>query len=480
MSDQPSDSTPETTVVITRKRRLFLPIVFGVIVLVVAGVLISRAGLDKALVKQKLDAFIAQAREEAKNQGRDIDITYGNLEVKGGLSNKHVVVQQVVLLVKPLQPAPMTPGQQVRPDAIQVSTPRIEIYPEAMDMSALRVDLPQPINFALQDAPDKSLLKITNATPPSVLVSRDEVATQPYNRVKYSFPTQVDFTYLREEQATGAEDAAPTLDPVYETLRVESAQPGSVETHFATDASRLGDVRINFGELKLTPQAVPEGSVTIAAIKGEWSNSLSAQKQNIMHTTLNFGPLTAPAELLPYAPISLSLDATYEAAMPQTAEAVASIQSQQAVMTLKDFTLTTKDAAVKANAGFTANASDVLPIGKASIALTNVPYILDRLRNNGVLDPVRDEVVTASLQLITGQPIVEIKDAEIPIERARGGAFNIGKTTFEELVATFLKVAMGHKGAIMPVQPSTSAPQLPDPAKPKAPGEPLHDPSIRG
>lgn len=480
MKDHPSDSIPETTAVMTHKRRLFLPITAGIVVLVAAGVLISRAGLDKALVKQKLDAFIVQAKEEAKNQGRDIDITYGDLKVKGGLSDKHVEVTALVLKIKPLQSAPLTPAQQVRPDAMQITTQSIEIYPEAMDMSALRVELPQPIDFALVDAPEKSLLKILSTTPSSLLISQDQIENRTYNRVVYRMPGSVDFTYLREEQASGVEDATPKLAPVYETLRLVTLQPGTVETRFATDESRLGDVRVDFGQCTLTPQSAPEGSVTIAAIKGEWSNSLSAQKQNVMRASLNFGPLTAPVALLPYAPISLSFDATYEAAMPQTAEAVASIQSQQAVMTLKNFALTTRDAAIRASADFTANATDVLPVGNAAIMLTNVPYILDRLRNNGVIDPLRDELLSASLQQITGEKIAEMKDIEISIARARGGAFTIGKTTFEELVALFLKTAMSHKDTITPKLPNAAAPQLPDADKPKAPAQPIADPSVRG
>ena len=93
-----------------------------------------------------------------------------------------------------------------------------------------------------------------------------------------------------------------------------------------------------------------------------------------------------------------------------------------------------------------------------------------------------------------------MKDLDIAIKRERGGAFQIGKTTFEELFATILKQAMQSKsgGAVIipsskevppaPTVPNTVAPapqsklvpQLPPADKPRLSPIEVRDSGVRG
>ncbi len=458
-----TDETPATETSKKKKRGLVVPIAVAIIALALAGFLASRAGIDKVLVKQQLDNFIAQIKERGRAQGRDIDLRYGELEVVGSFASKHVVVHNPVLVVQPLERQPLKPGEVKRTDSLRVSTPTLEIYALAMDMSSLRIQASEPIDFADNETPEKSLLKVKANVPFIETITQKTVNDVPYIETHYQSPTEIDLTYLRENQAAGVEEATPTVVPVYETLRLAVAQGSGVDSNLATDKSGLGDVKVNFKNIVLTPMAATEGAIKIAEITGGWSNGLNEKKLNVIQTSLKAGPVTSEAKDAPYLPIMLDVDASYEGAMPKTPEAIASIQSPESLIKLKQFSLTTKDASLTATADFNANASDMLPVGKANIALKNAPFVLGELRQFGVLNPQSESFVGKVLQAITGKPVDQLTDVEIPVERVRGGAFKIGQASFEELVALFLGEAMRAKAgvpadAVAPAAPGASVP----------------------
>jgi len=177
--------------------------------------------------------------------------------------------------------------------------------------------------------------------------------------------------------------------------------------------------------------------------------------------------------------------------MPKNAAAVASIQSPESLITLKQFSLTTKEASLKASANFTANASDVLPVGTANVALVNVPFVIGELRKYKVVNPANEATVNHLLQLLTGAPVEQLTDVTIPIERARGGSFKIGNTTFEELFAVLLKEALqkrsqGDAPATVSPVPAEGVnsrplvPTLPPADKPKSAPIEIPDQGVRG
>ncbi len=478
----------------TKKRRLWLMIA-GAVALALIGFFASRAGLDKALVKQQLDDFIAQVKEKGQAQGRDITITYGELAVVGRFAAKHVVVHDPVLSIQPSNRTAPKPGEKPVVNGLRITTDRLEIYPDAMDVSRLRIEAPTPIRFADIDAPDHLLLSVKSNVAPIVIVGHKTLGDTLYHHVSYQSPSEMEFTYLRERHAKGVEDQTPDLSPVYETLSISMAPGGAIDSSMAADASGLGRINVAMQAVKLIPKAAPQGAITIAEITGEWSNQLNDKKLNVVHALASIGPITADIPTVPYLPIALHLDATYEGAMPKNAQAIASIQSPDSLITLKQFSLTSKDASLSATANFTASASDVLPVGTANMTLTNIPFVMGELRKYKVLNARNEAVVQQLLQLLTGKPVAEIRDAVIPIERARGGAFRIGQTTFEELFTVLLKGAwqlrpaaseppMGAPASIAPEAPQSlnqgHVPRLPPAGKPRLAPIEILDQSVRG
>ncbi len=483
-----------------KKRSLILPIAAGVVALAVAGFLASRAGLDKALVKQQVDDFIARLHEQGAQQGRDITLTYADLEVAGGLTNKHVVMKAPVLTVKPLASQAAVPAADKKAtDALRITTPQVAIYPDAVDLSALTVKAADAINFAGEEAPEKSLLKVTPSAPIAVSVANIKKGDVPYSEISASLPPKLEMVYLRETQAEGKEEETPTLVPVYETLSVTMDAGGSTKTSLAEDGSGLGTAATSYRNIVFTPEKAPDQALTIAEISGNWSNSLNEKKLNVITAALKFGPVTSANADAPYQPVALELDASFEGAMPKTPESIANTQSQDSVMTLKTFSLTTKDASLKASANFTANTADVLPVGTANITLTNAPYVLAELKKHELLSPANEQLVTLVLERVTGTPVAQLTDVVIPIERARAGAFKVGNSTFEELFALLLQHAMAAgKGKIVPAPSAEPAPvmdgstgpqgalemphvpQLPSADKPKLNPIEIPDQSVRG
>lgn len=465
-----------------KKRRLFIPIAVAVVTVAVVGFLTSRAGLDKALVKQQIDRFVVEIKEKGRTQGRDIELTYGDLEVVGSFASKHVVIHDPALRIRPLKNEPQPVNKEI--DALLITTPTISVYPQSVDLSALRVEAADLINFAALNAPDKSLLSIKSAAPITVSIARKKIGDREFRQVDYQSPTQILFTYLKEQQASGAEDLTPSIVPVYQSLQLNLDKGGGFTSSIARDESGLGEAEISLRNLVVTPQEAPEGALKLAEITASWSNALNENKLNAVHVAAKIGSVTSDNPALPYLPLALDIDATYEGMITGSPESISQVKEQESTMLLKVFSLTAKDASVKATGSFTANTADVLPVGRADITLSNTQFLLAELRKFGFVNPANEPLIASVAQKITGVPLAELKDVTIPVERVRSGSFKVGGTTFEELFAIFLKQAMQRKTAgtedAVPQTARPSVPQLPPADKPKSMPIDVPDSSVRG
>ncbi len=483
-----NDATPPVvdTLLKKKKRGLFLPLALVFLGIAVVGFIASRAGLDKALVKQQIDGFIEDMQEKGRTQGRDINLTYGDLEVVGSFASKHVVMHNPILSIKPLNRKPAVVDGKPVVDALLVTTPTIAIYAQSMDFSSLRIVAPDPIDLAAEDAPQKSLLNVTSDMPLSVTIDHKKIGDVRTTDIHYQSPTQMLLTYLHEQQATGEEEATPTLVPVYQSLQIDMAKDGGVRSSMAADGSGIGEASIFFHDIVLTPKEAPEGAMRIAQISGRWSNQLNEKKLNALAGSFTLGPVTSANTAAPYLPVMVDIEGSYEGMLSKTPQSIAQVQTQELAMALKKFSITTKDASFNATGNFTANAADVLPVGSANIALTNAPFVLGELRKFGLLDATSEPLVLAALQQVTGAPEQAWKDINIAVERARGGSFKIGQTTFEELFALFLKHALESKragepsAAAAPAKTPHLVPALPPVDKPKAAPIAVPDHGVRG
>ncbi len=455
----------ETT---AKKRKFLLPAILAVVALLVVGFLASRAGLDKAIVKQRLDEVIATLKERSRASGTDIEITYKDIEVTGNFIDKKVVVHEPMFRMRPLvkstNPAPN------HMDSIVVTSPELIIIPKSVDLSSATYSLPKAINLADEATPDKSLLKVEPSTPLEVTLSETIKNNVTYMNTSHVPPASLKLTYLKVEQAEGVEDQAPTVNPVYRVLTVNVGAGSKAESSFATDNSGLGTADVNYKQITLVPEEQPEGVITVAGIDSHWSNVLNDKGFNVISAKSTVGPITADASILPHSPVAMDIDFSFEGPMNQagvTAAQEPTGEARDTLIQLKKLELSFKDAGLSASGNFTATPSDILPVGSAALKVTNLPLILDTLRKNQVVTANNEAWLLPVIEKITGAPVASLTDVDVPITRERGGAFIVGKSTFEELFALMLKSAMA--GSPTPMQLNSDGAPVPKIETPVAP-----------
>ena len=445
----------------SKARKFIIPILIGIVLILVVGLVASRSGLDKALLRQRIDAFAISLNKKGKAEGRDIQLTYKDIDILGSITNRHAVILEPQLSIKPL----VADGKQANPsDSLIMRTAAVAIFPKAVDLTKLTVQMEKPIEFFDGADESRKLLTVTSDEGFKADIQQHAVNDRPYLAVTHTMPADIDLVYLREQQAEGKEEETPNIVPVYENLKLTQTPGGIIRSDMAQDGSGLGEAEVKLADLAIIPEVQPEGAIRIARIDSTWKHALNEKNHHVVDARLHIGDITAVPDVLPYAPMALSLDATYEGAAPQTAKDLASIREQESSIKLNKFAITAKDASLTATADFVASATDILPVGMATISLTNVPFILGELHRYRVLDK-NDAMVGDILALVTGVPASELKDAAIDVSRVRGGSFTIGKTTFEEIFATVLKNSMTRRIETPAPGPTDAAPAEDKPAR---------------
>ncbi len=429
-----------------RSRRIILGTLSVLVLLIAGAILASKTGLDRALVRQQLENIAAQIKASGAAQGRDVAFTYGEVEITGSFSDKHAVIHQPVLEVKPLEAEGYVKPEGDAPKTLRITSEIMNVYPEAANLQAMRIELPQPLEFSTIEDPTKKLLTVAPTTPLAVRYANTTRDKAPVAHWQFKLPGETQFTYLREQVAQGEEEQTPTITPVYETM-VMNVDSGEGELSLQRNHSGLGEGVLDIKNIRLAPESAPkEGLVTIDQIVSQWSNQRNEKNLNVVNSRFLIENINADPALLPYAPISASAEVIYEGAIPSTQEELASMQAKESAFKLKSFSITTKDATFTASADFVASAEDRLPVGMANVSVTNLPFIMGELKKFNLVNEDREQLIAALLQQVTGTPYGEMKDVVVDVQRSRGGSFKIGKSTFEELFATLLQASLG-KGA---------------------------------
>ncbi len=416
-----------------------LLIILTVVVLVIAVVLLG-SGVDRDQLQKQVDAFAESLHDSAEKHGRDITFTYREITVEGWIANRHGVIHDPKIVSKPLN------GDAK--DSLVITTPIAEIYPKSADLSAIELQLSQPLEFTTEDAPEKKLLTIKANAPLTWQFAQTQENKVDYLDVTHPVATRLELTYLREQQAHGVEDETPQLVPIYKDLIITAAEGGSIRSHISNDERKLGTMVVDVRDVHLFPKDVPNGAMIIAEISIQASNAINDKNRQISSVKLHCGDLSASPSMIPYMPISLRVDASYDRAAG--GDSVAS----DASIKLTEFMLSTLKSKLSAQADFTAHANDFMPQGTANITLTNLPYVLKELRNRAAIEEKDEAFITPIVEKISGQKLAEIADLVVDINRPQGGSFTIGKSTFEELFALALSGAMKQAKPQPPAAPA--------------------------
>lgn len=459
----------------SRSRRVIIGTLSVLVLIIAAAVLASKTGLDRALVRKQLETIASQMKASGAAQGRDVTFTYGEVSIEGNFGNRHAVIQTPVLEMKPLEAEGFVKPQGDGPQTLRVSTPVMHIFPEGVQLSAMRIELPKPVDFTTMEEPQKKLLTIEANNPLAVRYANTTKNKAAVSHWNFKAPDETRFTYLREQVAEGAEEQTPTITPVYETL-VMNMDSGQGEMSVHRDGSGLGEGSLEMKNIRIAPQSAPkEGLVTIKQVVSHWSNQRNEQNLNVVNSSFLIDTIDADPILLPYAPISASAEVLYEGAIPTTQEEFATLESKESAFKLKTFNISTKDASFSANADFVASPEDRLPVGMANVTVNNLPFIMAELKKFELVSDDRERIIAMLLQQVTGTPYGEMKDVVVDVQRTRGGSFKIGKSTFEELFATLLQASLGQGAgpkAVITPPGATTTPVIP-PAEERKAEEPI-------
>ena len=446
MQEQPS------TNVARKSGKRIVGIVVGIALLAGGGWLaLQQFGLDATLVKQQLDTIAKQLRDDGKKDGRHIALSYGDIEMAGGALNRHALVRDVSLLLKQENG---TPGTVSKPNSLLITSAVMELHTRGTDRLTLR--FLHPIIVASEEAPTRAMLQVSGNAPLSVTFGQTKVADVLYAEWEQALPSELRVTYLKEEQAAGAEDQTPTVVPVYQTVIVTSAKAESF-VQFAQDESGLGNATLTLDDVRVMPEGIPEGTVSIGQVRGRWSHVLNETGEPVIEGNLTVNAIEAAPELIAYAPITLAFDARQQGHMPRPGLPAQKPSSYQ----LKTFSLKAKNAAIDATADFASQPGETLPVGTAKLSVKNLPFVMKELKHFSVLDAADDPLLTAIIERVAGKPYADITDVDVAIARPKNGAFTIGKSTFEELFALVLtskinELSGGNADVIAPPQPRLS------------------------
>jgi len=436
MSDQTTSEKPASST-----RKFILPVAIVIVLIGVIGFIASQAGLDKALVKQAVDRFAADLAKSTAESPAQMTLTYKDIRLEGGFSSRFAIIE-----------SPEIREKNLRDESVTIyRTPEIELHPTSADLSSMRIEAARPITIvgnAESSAPATTV--ITQKSAITVDVAPEQKNGRTYIATNVSLPD----AFLLDGSADEA--GAPwqmtvTMAPGA-TIKRSVIEGGS-------DWTSLSDSSVSAKTIKIVPEGKPERTITIDAIESSFSNTLNEQNLNVVDINANIGPISGSKDVLPYGAITAALELNFEGALARSPEAFAEAKSNESSIKLKTLSLKSENAALYATADFVSGASDLLPVGTANITVENLPFVLEELHKTAVLDEQNEKLLATVVERTTGQPIGTVKDLSIDIKRVRDGAFQIGNTTFEEIMALVLKSALTNKmaPAVMPDAPAMPA-----------------------
>lgn len=127
-------------------------------------------------------------------------------------------------------------------------------------------------------------------------------------------------------------------------------------------------------------------------------------------------------------------------------------------VTLNNVTISNPDFQLRATGNFINTVGDPLPSGEVKIDIDHIQAFLA----SEIVAMQGKDLISGALTKIVGQPLDDQDQTSFVLKREKNGVFYVGKTTFEELVASMLTGGMiGH--------PSSSGGRLPDAQLPVRP-----------
>ncbi|MFN8930213.1 MAG: hypothetical protein ACK5WQ_07625 [Alphaproteobacteria bacterium] len=405
-------------------KKFILPVFLLVVAIGVGTYFASKAGLDKALFKQALDTWIEQSEKRAAADGLDLSIAYDEVTIAGGFITRHAIIHNLRVTQTTLQ---QTPTKVVYRTAV------VKFLPNSHDFKNFTLQLPAPLEKIENGQGDVSA-SLVSETPLVIEVRPMTLNGENYQQIRHKLSPKITIKHLVGQEAIGAEEATPSLTPRYESIEITSEN--GIMNYLANDKTMLlAQASFAADNIRIVPIGNEQKTISIAAISSNFEDNLNPKKNNKMTLDFSLDNLVANDEYIANTPISLMVNFAYVGAKPETPEQLAAATPQQTSFKLSNFALHTKAAKLDATADFVTSSDDILPVGTATVTMTDLPAWRKILADAQLSDIKTEEVANTFLLRTVGERLVDATDVTLDINRARGGTFEVGKVTLEEVMA---------------------------------------------
>lgn len=413
-------------------------VLIGLAVVLLAGggaYFASKRGLSEAVLTQIVDSWIAEQEKVAKQDGTDVDIAYDAIHLEGSFSDHYIVIEKPRLRVPPEG----VPLDQAGDMVSTFTTDRIILYPETTTLERVRIELPDAL-MLFQDDPKNPKLRLKANTPLMIAIGQDKVDGARYTTVNHYIPNEWKIDYLKGQEAQGEEDATPVLAPNYVPYTLTLNEGARYHSRTLV-GGLLGEGSLVATGIKIV-DANQKDVVSVANINGDWKGVIEENDYLLQALKLNVEDLVAGEELTEitaYLPASFKLDANMSELQPG-GSGIADMPTSSVAIDV--FDLKMHDTAVVLHGGFESRDGEILPVGKVDVSIKNLAGLASQLQQDGYITVQDVRIIQDAANAILGDKNDLTSNADFAIERTRGQAATIGKTTFDELVATVLHSAM--------------------------------------
>lgn len=420
-------------------RKFFLPVVVAILAIGAIGYVASKAGLDKALVKEAVDDFAANLQSSSHDT---LSLTYKDIRIEGGFGDRHAVIVEPQLK--------QSPEALESEEMVIYTTDAVLLYPHSSDLSTLKLVLPHPIRgYRGVDTSVEPSITVTQRLPIEVTAETETINGKSFVVSHIALPDSLLIDGRPSERDKPWNQMTMNMKPGATIVNSHTNSPNAPEG--------LGRTEINLEDVVITPQHDPADAITIKKFVTRYNNTQDKNGGSHVEVTADVGPVTGNEKTIPYAPMEFTMQLGYEGLLSSAPEDFASDTGKEKSLKIETLNLKMKDAAIYATADFVSGAKDILPVGTANLTVENVPFLLGEWRASTLWSKDKETILDAAIALVTGKKLAESKDISIDIKRVRDGAFQIGHTTFEELMALVLRVSLG--GHMPVVTPELEAPQ---------------------
>lgn len=394
-----------------------LVIAAAVVLLVIIGIIAARTGINRKELEEKLHAVEVALNEMVADEGYIISFSYEDIDIGGGLFSKRITITNPVLNIDGGNTHGFYSG-------LTLSADRVTLLPEDAEFASAKLVFPVPVTVMQRG---KTYEIKTNGAGLLLEKSGEDNNGNLHYAVMPSKSLEIMNRDTGKKTLIGmAQGADISGDYNFKTKRYE--QTASFPTLIVSQENAFS---VEAHDLRIETETGVDGEAGIRHFRFS-SDNVSFQDE--WEPLGNLKILTEIEETTPPA--------------KEDGKAERNVQGK--------LSAEAADFKIAAESNLQYLGKDLVPFGEINLKIYNPVPMMDALEGSALVNGTARRLLTSALGVAAGAEInEETGKISILVRRAEGGAFTIGKTTFEELAAHVLN------GLISTVEPEVMPTALP-------------------